>query len=454
MATNIEAMRHLAKSVLSCILLSVCSFGSHGLVGGKEQLENVTGAVRWASVVTLLSAAYYLQFQVCKRSWQRKRERSTRVLRRNQYKQTQTMTSVDRSSDESGRNSQSGRDFQSKFQIDSEDGIDSIELDSLPPASDEEVWIEGTSVVSNNVYYPELTMSSVWTYVYGWGVLLFVCIYCLAGVNIPSSCWWVMGMIALSFDELISKRAGKWFICSMGLSMCVSVFAVWSGALMDENGNFTGDLMFTKKGNMPLLDFVMGVVFPVSTPFIFFSIRSTVRSVTNDVSKLCEFALPFMTVMAVCCLVATSGMCNETCETRRSGLEANLAPLDSNNVTNYVDTFANFVETYNLNVTNTTNMPHNTSNNNTLNYNLNTRISLNSNVTQYVLISISPFIAFWLIRVLIVAILTGHSTEFITAFILVTSTRYSIAHAMGLWSVLALSGAGSAFVLLLLVKRD
>jgi hypothetical protein len=356
------------------------------------------------------------------------------------------MTSMDRSSDESGRNSQSRRDFQ----IDSEDGIDSIELDSLPPTSDEEVWIEGTSVVSNNVYYPELTMSSVWTYVYGWGVLLFVCIYCLAGVNIPSSCWWVMGMIALSFDELISKGVGKWFICSMGLSMCMSVFAVWSGALMDENGNFTGDLMFTKKGNIPLLDFVMGVIFPILTPFIFFSIRSTVRSVTNDVSKLCEFALPFMTVMAVCCLVATSGMCNETCETRRGGLETNLNQLNSNNGTNYVDTFANFVETYNLNVNNA---PHNTSKNNTLNI-LNTRISLNSNVTQYVLISISPFIAFWLIRVLIVAILTGHSTEFITAFILVTSTRYSIAHAMGLWSVLALSGAGSAFVLLLLVKRD
>ena len=446
MVANIEAMRHLAKSVLSCILLSLCSFGSHGLVGGKERLENVTGVVRWASVVTLLSAVYYLQFQVCKRFWQRKRERSPRVLRRNQYKQTQTMTSMDRSSDESGRNSQSRRDFQ----IDSEDGIDSIELDSLPPTSDEEVWIEGTSVVSNNVYYPELTMSSVWTYVYGWGVLLFVCIYCLAGVNIPSSCWWVMGMIALSFDELISKGVGKWFICSMGLSMCMSVFAVWSGALMDENGNFTGDLMFTKKGNIPLLDFVMGVIFPILTPFIFFSIRSTVRSVTNDVSKLCEFALPFMTVMAVCCLVATSGMCNETCETRRGGLETNLNQLNSNNGTNYVDTFANFVETYNLNVNNA---PHNTSNNNTLNI-LNTRISLNSNVMQYVLISISPFIAFWLIRVLIVAILTGHSTEFITAFILVTSTRYSIAHAMGLWSVLALSGAGSAFVLLLLVKRD
>jgi hypothetical protein len=164
------------------------------------------------------------------------------------------------------------------------------------------------------------------------------------------------------------------------------------------------------------------------------------RSVTNDVSKLCEFALPFMTVLAMCCLVATSGVCNETL-TRRRGVES----FDTN-ATSYVETVANFVETYHINMANATHSSYMSRNS--------TILSPDSSLTWYTLIFISPFITFWLIRVLIVAIITGHSTEFITAFILVTSTRYSIAHAMNFWSVLASSGAGFAFVLILFVKRD
>jgi hypothetical protein len=53
----------------------------------------------------------------------------------------------------------------------------------------------------------------------------------------------------------------------------------------------------------------MGVIYPVSTPFIFITIYSTIRSVNQDVSKLCEFALPFMVVLSLCSLTATSGVC-------------------------------------------------------------------------------------------------------------------------------------------------
>ena len=469
MAANLEAMRHLAKSVLSCILLSVCSFGSQAWEGKNRETgtmtgmdyksDSVTGAVRWASMVILLSAAYYLQFQIWKRLMQRKRDRNSRVLRRSQYRQTHTSSSgsVDGSSRGSTTSNNSNR--QGEF------SVEEIDLDSPPSINEDEVWIEGGSVVSNNVYYPELTMSSVWTYVYGWGLLLFVCIYCLAGANIPSSCWWVMGMIALSFDELVSKGVGKCFISALGLSLCGSIFSVWSGALMDDNGNFVGDLMFTKKTSVPLLDFVMGVVFPVSTPFIFFSIRSTVRSVTRDVYKLCEFALPFMTVLAVCFLVATSGVCDAvdtsasrnmestkestinpkstetfTFETQSRSRRKNDPLVDHDyNTSNaiMVETVAKFAGTYSTNLDG--------------HY---ARFPLESSVTRYTLLILSPFATFWLIRVLVIAILTGYSTEFITAFILVTSARYGITHAMSLWSVLALSGAGFAFVLLLLVRRD
>ena len=420
MEANTETIRHLAKSVLSCVLLSVCSLGSHTWV---SSYESVTGAVRWASMVTLLSAMYYLQYQVWKHFWHRKRER--RAVRRNQYRQTHVVGSADPSSNGLGV-----------------DSVEDIDLDPLPsPSGGEEVWIDGSSVVSNNVYYPELTMSSVWTYVYGWGVLLFVCTYCLAGLDTPSSCWWMMGMIALCFDELISKGMSRWLICLMMVSLSCSVFAMWSGALMDENGNFVGDLMFTTKGNIPLVTFVMGVVFPVSAPFIFFTIRTTLRSGNRDVSKLCEFALPFMTVLAVCCLVATSGMCSASDEksviheshVKTRGL---LETSTKNSTGVMVETVAKFAESYVTNL-----KGFNDSN------------PINSDTLLHTLVFISPFVTFWLLRVLIIAVVTGHSTEFITGFLLVTAARFGMTQVVGIWSVMALSGAGAAFILLLLTQR-
>ena len=410
---NIDTMLHLAKSVVGCALLSVASYCSQVTPLTGLDSVGVTSAVRWASVIIILSTVYYLQFQFWRRIWVVKRERR----QRGQYRQTSNSSNTPNTSNTSNISN----------------AID-VDLDSPP-----EDWSEGVSVAST-VYYPELTMSSVWTYVYGWGVLLFVCIYCLSGMDVPSSCWWVMGMIALSFDELISKNAGKWFICLVGLSLCGSVFAVWSGALLDENGNLIGDLLFTRRGGIPLLNFVMGVIFPVSTPFLFFSIRSPVRLVSKDrdVNKLCEFALPFMTVLAVCCLV--SGACGDTDPGLDPKLDPKLDPsldpsLDNlgkksglRDLTNYTETVAKFY--YN-------------------NVDGHKKISLDQTTIKYSMLFISPFIAFWLIRVLIVAILTGHTTEFITAFLLVTSARYGMTHAVGVWPVLALSGSGSAFILLL-----
>jgi hypothetical protein len=426
MVVNVQAMHHLAESMLSCALLAVCSQGGILVMGG---VHSVTSAVRWASFVILLSAVYYLQIQVCIKCWQRKRERRmrrTRPTSRSQYQQAGTSSeSVESASMEST-------------------SMEDADLDAAFPRSDDmsaEVWVEGGSVVSNNVYYPELTMSSVWTYVYGWGILLFVCVYCLAGLDVPCSCWWVMGMVALSFDELVSKGVSKCMICLLGVSLCVSIFSVWSGALIDNDGNFLGDLMFSRKDSVPLLNFVMGVVLPVSTPFVFFSIRSTVRSMTQDVFKLCEFALPFMTVLAGCCLVAMSGVCDigavrdapmdsvkdgSGTQTRRGMLDY----TDANTTAVMVETVAKFASSY------TTVLDKHS-------------IPINGKTFEYALVFISPLLAFWVIRVLVVAILHQRATEFIVSFALVTAARFGMMHAMGVWSALAISGAGFAFVLLL-----
>lgn len=421
MAVNTESLRHLAKSVLCCALLSACGHWSSTVVGGGS---SITHAVRWGSFVVILSAIYYLQFQVCVRFWQKKLQRRERRVR-GAYRQTRTTGSI-----ESGNDSSHVRDGM----------MEDVDLDSLPSPDTSEVWAEGSSVVSNNVYYPELTMSSVWTYVYGWGVLLFVCVYCLAGVDAGSACWWALGMTALSLDELISNGVRKWLICVIALSLCGSIFAVWSGELFDEDGNFVGDVMFAKDDSFPIVDFVLSMALPVSAPFIFFSIRSTVRSVTQDVTRLCEFALPFMTVLAACCLVATSGMCEngsvngaelstaDSTPGRRGMLDGSL--VDANTTGVMVETVAKFAGSYVSNIDGRS-------------------IQVNTKTVEYALIFISPLLAFWLIRVLVVAILTRHATEFIAAFVLVTAARFGMTHSMGAWSVAGVSGAGFAFVLLL-----
>jgi hypothetical protein len=72
----------------------------------------------------------------------------------------------------------------------------------------------------------------------------------------------------------------------------------------------------------------------------------------------------------------------------------------------------------------------------------------------YILLFLSPFAALWLIRVLIIAVLTGHTTEFITAFLLIVSARHSAIYSFSVWSVVATAGAGTAFILLLMVRRS
>lgn len=498
MAANVETIRQLAKSIIGCILLSLCSFCSRtweerhinftdnqktqsGNISDSasegerdDKSSDVTSTVRWASMVLLLSAIYYIKIQLWKKLWQRKQERGQRVLRRNQYRQTRT-GQMQASSHISGNSRHS-------FDVGEED----IDLDSLPPISENEDVIEVAAVVSNDVYYPELTMSSVWTYVYGYGILLFVCTYCLAGINIPSSCWWVMGMTALCFDELISRGVNKWFICVILLNVCVSVFSVWSAALMDNEGNLIGELMFSKTNSLPLFDFVMGVVLPVSTPFIFFSVRSTVRSATRDVYKLCEFALPFMTVLAICILVATSGICHvmDDKSTSSSNQYSNYDSSISTGFKPHGARQANSVERLIAEIdsskrrSQTKNVHHQSHNGlNGSYYGTSSaphtetsarfseerpitlsvqyfKFSTDSNALRYTLLFLSPFIAFWIIHILITSIHTGHVTEFIASFILVNSTRYAITHQVSSLSMLSMSGAGLAFAMLIMGKKD
>jgi hypothetical protein len=44
---------------------------------------------------------------------------------------------------------------------------------------------------------------------------MFVSMYCMAGLNEPSSCWWAVGMLTLSFDELISRQTPRVWVMTL-----------------------------------------------------------------------------------------------------------------------------------------------------------------------------------------------------------------------------------------------
>jgi hypothetical protein len=77
-----------------------------------------------------------------------------------------------------------------------------------------------------------------------------------------------------------------------------------------------------------------------------------------------------------------------------------------------------------------------------------------SHALNYFLLFLSPFVTLALVRALIGSVLSGHTTEFITAFLLVASARYGVTHRFDTWAAASVGAAGAALVLLLLVRRD
>ncbi len=138
-----------------------------------------------------------------------------------------------------------------------------------------------------------MTAAHVYVYVYGWGLLLFASLYCMAGLSNSSSCWWVLGMLTLCFDELIMQDSGgDWGVD--GQHYHDAVVGVWQGdsleSVCDENFALV----------------ILSTVLPVMSLFIFFSLQSLVLVVTRDVWRLCELALPFMLLISVLCFSSLS----------------------------------------------------------------------------------------------------------------------------------------------------
>ena len=236
MSINTRVMTNLAFSIVSIALLTTCA----DLANPRSR--GITGAVQWASTCTLLSSAVYILWGIYK-----------------EYQPRNVRSSV--SYDEP---------------TEAPNGLEEME--------------ESVEVQATVVLYPELTLTSVWVYVYGWGLLLFVSLYCLSGIESVSTCWWILGMTSLVADDLINSRIGIVWTSALisGLSICSTI--LW---FLEYNN----DIIVTDQ----LVNFLLGVFSPTICPFIFFSLRNTAHTTNvKDISRLFGLAMPFMVVLALC----------------------------------------------------------------------------------------------------------------------------------------------------------
>lgn len=279
---------------------------------------------------------------------------------------------------------------------------------------------------SRTIDPPHLTTTSVYVYVYGWGILLFVSLYCMAGLHEASSCWWGVGMLMLSFDELVGREAPRTWIVLISSLMWISVASLWwtsSGAMAIEEN---------------LSSIIISTAVPVLSPFIFFSLRS-IRIVSRDVMALCEVALPFMILISLGVLASS-----DWTQLLPSDPQPNPISYDQLGYSQSHTRRANstYLETPSFFNPNGTELPI-------------TSIPLAYyHINKYIILLGIPFLACASIVNLATCVLQGFVTEFISAFLLVLTVKFIVVHSDSSWSgVLALACSAICFIALVLLRR-
>lgn len=377
MAADTDSIKNLARSVASLGLFMASSRYSVRGVSSLSglRLDSCADAARWAAVVTLLAGVYYLHYNI----WCRCRRRKHRDI-------------VTVMGDPGAQTAYT----------------DVPQTDRTPPPSD----------AGSEPHGQQMTAAHVYVYVYGWGVLLFASLYCMAGLHESSSCWWALGMFPLCFDELIMRDTKRWWVVVVGALFGCTVVSVWWGA----GGESARD------ENFGLI--ILSTVVPVVSPFIFFSLRSSVRAVTRDIWRLCELALPFMLLISVCVLTGSY-----MTEGRQWSEGGGRRVLNSTGV--FKETQSEFDFNRSAPVQPREHWEAQTTN----------------GFLTLCLLVLAPVIAAWCIHIMVWSVVRGYVTEFIAAFLLVLSVKSSAFGEHSGSSILSVGSAGTCFILIFLMRK-
>ena len=385
MTTDSDSIKTLARSVTTLSLLMVSGqYSVRALpllsATGFGSCEN---AVRWAAAVTLLAGFYYLNMNVWCRCRRRRRMDAIAGVR-------------------------------------SEPGAQTAYTDvpQTPPVSD---GTEGLGL-------QQMTAAHVYVYVYGWGVLMFASLYCMAGLHEGSSCWWALGMCTLCLDDLIMRDTKRRWVVVIGTFFLCTVVSLW----WETSGAGAKDESFRQ--------ILLGTVLPVMSPFIFFSLRSSVRAVTRDVWRLCELALPFTLLISACVLTGGYVAGSEQWSQGR-------ARRVLNETVHYTETQAEFLfnRSAPAGFTPSGHLLNSTSG------------GWEAEVTHgfylFGLLALTPVIAAWCIHIMVWSVVCGYVTEFMASFLLVLSVKSSVFSQPSGGSMFAIACSGTCFVLIFLMRK-
>jgi hypothetical protein len=382
--SDLDSTKNLARSVASLGLLMASSrYSLRGMA--VLTLNSSADAARWAAAVTLLAGAYYLQYNI----WCRCRRRR-----------------------------HGGHPLSD---VRSEPQAAYTDVPQNPPTTESEPPGQ------------QMTAAHVYIYVYGWGLLLFASLYCMAGLHESSSCWWALGMLPLCFDELIMRETKRCWVMTIGSLLCCSVVSVWWGASGES----------AKDENFGLV--LLSTVLPVMSPIIFISLRSSVRAVTRDIWRLCELALPFMLLISVCVLTGsymTEGKRWIDGGGRRSALAHSV-----NNTPIYRETQSEFYWNGSAGPGWAENSTGRLMPAAGWEYEMAHRFYL------FGLLALTPVIAAWCIHIMVWSVVSGYVTEFLVAFLLVLSVKSSVFGEQSGSSIFAIASAGTGFILISLMRK-
>jgi hypothetical protein len=361
--------------------------------------ETLVQGMRWASVVSLMAGVYYFMYKLFHRCYRKKPQQhhSANLVR---------PITIYRDLPQYTPRSTSDTSY----------------------SSDETVLSFSPSVIP-----PELTTENVWVHVYGWGILIFVSAYCLPGIYMPGSCWWSFGMLVLCIDELIATDVNRKFVFVIGVTLIVSIVSVWWGVVgMDAK-------------DQTLSEIFVGVSGPALVPFIFFSVRSSVRDSVRDIPRIFEFAAPFVLVLSVFVLATT--------QRGELSLRRRLEDFDNITSTSTSTTSTAFTETHAAFIHDNETLQNFT--------NLFSQEVLKLHDWKRDILSFAPFTAlclspFFSGLVMYLAtscVINGYATEFAVAFVLNMSGKFSVERGYDTTSAIAFFPAALALVLLLILRK-
>jgi hypothetical protein len=420
MPPSISREEKLSISNLSLIASLVCMGVFH--VCNKIALEekanfnfsgnNINVALNWASIITLLSAFYYMQYLLCKRCTSKG---SNAVHETPYFSDNVTMY----------------RDLPTHGQLPSE-AISSDDFERETDAMEE----RRPPPRSRLTLPPEMSPFNVLLYAYGWGLMFFVMLYCSAGVYMQSSNWWALGLLVISIDELVSSNVSKtWAMLIVGF-VTISTASVWWGVLSENSSeqNFA--------------EIMVGIIAPVVSPFMLLSLRFNPTVLKfNGIQGLIKIAMPFMVVLASCILVIQSVNYDHTSTHHmRRTIIGNESKIEKSEV-EFILTHAPFGNDTNTEQTNFTSYDSLPLSNAT------SASQIYYAPAKLIAILIAPFAALGVARNLVLVVLENCATEFVIALTICTAVRFGVSREYDIMSAMALAASGLGFIMIVLLRR-